>query len=185
MSTKSQEVVTNAGASIGTGEGRRFAGGSQRLFCDSGWTDGLPIVLRLRAGPEDAGGHHAGCWEVIGIVPPRNAELRVEDAAINAVMAGCRPDYMPVIIAAMEAMLETKFNLLGCRPHASVCSTRDPERPLAKELDVNSGSGCFGPGWRANATIGRQLGSSSGMWWRCSGQGDMSTTADHPSTATA
>jgi hypothetical protein len=149
-----------------------------QLFCDSGWSDGLPVVppteervLKMLEGTS------RGADEVIGIIPPRNAELRVEDAAINAVMAGCRPEYMPVIIAAMEAMLETKFNLLGMQATTHPCAPLVIlNGPLAKELDVNSGSGCFGPGWRANATIGRAI---RLILWNvgggAAGKGDMST----------
>jgi hypothetical protein len=148
------------------------------LFHKNQWTDGLPIipptedrVLKMLEGTSREPD------ELIGLVPVRQGELRVEDIAINAVMAGCLPEYMPVIIAVIEAMLELKFNLFG------VQATTHPAAPLvivngpvAKKLNINSGSGCFGPGWRANATIGRAI---RLILWNVgggiAGKGDMST----------
>lgn len=149
-----------------------------QLFCDNGWCDGLPVVpptekrvLKMLEGTSRQAG------ELLGVVAPRNAELRVEDVAINAVMAGCIPAYMPVIIAAMEAMLEPRFNLLGMQATTHpVAPLAIVNGPLTKKLDINSGTGCFGPGWRANATIGRAI---RLILWNVGGgaaaKGDMST----------
>jgi hypothetical protein len=86
------------------------------------------------------------------------APVTVEKIAINAVMAGCRPEYLPVVIAAVEAICDPAFALVG------VSGTTDAVAPLLimngpvrAALDVNSGAGVFGPGWRANATIGRAV----------------------------
>ena len=85
--------------------------------------------------------------------------MTAEHAAINAVMAGCRADYMPVVVAAVRAHLSEKGNchsttgtLSGAAQAVIDQRTRAPTR-----LDVNCRAGCFGPGWRANATIGRAL----------------------------
>jgi hypothetical protein len=149
-----------------------------KLFCDNGWCDGLPVVpptedrvLKMLEGTSREAS------EIMGVVPPREAELRVEDIAINAVMAGCLPEYMPVIITAMEAMLEPRFNLLGMQATTHPCAPLViVNGPIAKELDINSGTGCFGPGWRANATIGRAI---RLILWNVGGgiaaKGDMST----------
>jgi hypothetical protein len=115
--------------------------------------------------------------ELIGVVPPRRVELRAEDVAINAVMAGCLPEYMPVIITAMEAMLEPEFNVFGMQATTHPCAPLViVNGPIAKKLDINSGTGCFGPGWRANATIGRAI---RLILWNIGGgvaaKGDMST----------
>jgi hypothetical protein len=91
-------------------------------------------------------------------VAPRLGRATVEKVAINAVMAGCRPEYLPVVIAGVEAICDPGFALVG------VSGTTDAVAPLLilngpvrLTLDVNAGAGAFGPGWRANATIGRAV----------------------------
>jgi len=126
---------------------------------EQGWTDGLPIIP---ATPEAvsrfvaASGRQAE--DVIGIIPPRKGRATVEVIAINAVMAGCRPDYMPVLIAALAGLTDPGF------PLEFMQVTTNPmtpflliNGPIRQQLDINSGTGCLGPGWRANATIGRAL----------------------------
>ena len=92
------------------------------------------------------------------MLPPRQGEATVEKLAINAVMAGCRPEYFPVLLAAVEAVAEPPFNL------DAVQATTHPVTPLlivngpiAKEIGLNSGYNAFGQGFRANVTIGRAL----------------------------
>jgi hypothetical protein len=126
---------------------------------DQGWTDGLPIIP---ATPEAvqrfiAASGHPG-EEVIGIIPPRKGQATVEVLAVNAVMAGCRPEYMPVIIAALEGLTDKGF------PLEFMQVTTNPmtpflliNGPIRQRLDINFGTGCLGPGWRANATIGRAI----------------------------
>ena len=124
-----------------------------------GVTDGLPVVPPTRARVEAAvaaSGRDGG--ELIGLVAPRMGRATVERIAINAVMAGCRPEYMPVVLATIEAICDPAFALIG------VSGTTDAVAPLVivngpirRALDVNSGAGVFGPGWRANATIGRAV----------------------------
>jgi hypothetical protein len=90
-------------------------------------------------------------------------------------MAGCLPEYRPVILTALEAMLETRFNLCGvlCSTHVSP-SLLILNGPIVQALHVNSGHNVFGPGWRANATLGRAVqlalvnigGHSLGSWTR-------------------
>jgi hypothetical protein len=128
-------------------------------YAAQGWSDGLPIVpptpqrvaRMLAAGPWPA-------ERELGRVPPRWAAARVADVAVCAVMAGCRPAYFPVVLTALQAALDQRFNLFG------VQGTTNPVAPLiivngpiARDLDINSGVGLFGPGWPANATIGRAL----------------------------
>ncbi len=124
-----------------------------------GVTDGLPVIAptpaRVRAAV-DASGRPAD--ELIGLVAPRHGRATVEKIAINAVMAGCRPEYLPVVIAAVEAICDPAFALEG------VSGTTDAVAPLLvingpvrAALEVNTGVGVFGPGWRANATIGRAV----------------------------
>ncbi len=126
---------------------------------DRGWTDGLPVVpptderiLRMLGGTRRAPG------EVIGHVPPNLAACTVEKAAINAVMAGCRPEYFPVVLAALEAALDPVFTM-----HGLLCTTcfSGPvvvvNGPVAKRIGMNWGINALGQGNRANATIGRAL----------------------------
>jgi len=124
-----------------------------------GWTDGLPVipptrerVLRMLTGttrhPQD----------VIAIAPPDLVELTVEKIAINAVMAGCLPEYMPWVIAALEAVCNDQFNMHG------VLATTMPVGPViicngpgTRAIGMNSGINAFGQGNRANNTIGRAV----------------------------
>ncbi|HVJ59895.1 MAG TPA: hypothetical protein VM528_04975, partial [Burkholderiaceae bacterium] len=131
----------------------------QGWFFERGWSDGLPLiaptaeaVARMVAGS----GRTAG--EVIGAVPPRDGVATVEQIAVNAVMAGCRAEHMPVLVTAVEAMLEPCFNL------HSIQATTHPVAPLlivhgpiAQQIGMNAGAGTFGPGSLANATIGRAI----------------------------
>ena len=85
---------------------------AQAYFEEKGWTDGLPIVppteervLKMLAATQ------RGPQEVIGVVPPRWAPATVEKIAINAVMAGCKPEYMTLLIAVVEALTDPKLNL--------------------------------------------------------------------------
>jgi len=126
---------------------------------DQGWTDGLPI---LPATDEDVEAFIAATGraadEVIGIIPPRKGEATIEAIAVNAIMAGCRPEYMPVIIAAIEGLLDPGFPL---EPMQVSTNAMTPflliNGPVRHAIDINSGIGCLGPGWRANATIGRAI----------------------------
>ncbi len=126
---------------------------------DRGWSDGLPVVpptdvrvIRMLQGTSRKPG------EVLGLIPPNLAECTVEKAAINAVMAGCKPEYLPVVLAALEAALEPEFTL-----HGVLATTyfSGPivivNGPVAKRIGMNSGINALGQGNRANATIGRAL----------------------------
>lgn len=128
-------------------------------FYDNGLSDGLPIVPptpeRVDAMLEFSDRDRTAS---LGAFPPSFADLTVELVAVNAVMAGCQPEFLPVIITALEAMLEEKFNLLGVQATThSVAPLVIVNGPIAAELSINSGAGLFGPGWRANATIGRAI----------------------------
>ncbi len=129
------------------------------FFEEKGWTDGLPIIppteervaRMLEAVPRDS-------EEVIGFVPPRWAPATVEKIAINAVMAGCLPQYMPVILAGVEAITDPKLNLYSLQ-----ATTGGPavmlivNGPIRNQLKINGGPNALGEGWRANATIGRTI----------------------------
>jgi hypothetical protein len=128
-------------------------------FYDEGWTDGLPIVPPT---PERV--ERMLAWTdrdpalELGAMPPSQGIATVEKLAVNAVMAGCRPEYFSVVVAATEAMLDERFNLYAVQSTTHPCAPLlILNGPIARELDVNSRYNAFGPGWRANATIGRAL----------------------------
>ncbi len=126
---------------------------------ERGWTDGLPVVpptgprlLRMLAGTNRAPD------DVIGMIPPNLAPLTVEKAAINAVMAGCKPEYFPVVIAAVETALDPMFTLHGLTCSTAPCSPIIiVNGPIARSIGMNGGFNALGQGNRANATIGRAL----------------------------
>lgn len=128
-------------------------------FYERGWTDGLPIIppkeeyvmdmLEFNGLQPD---------EIIAELAPDGAPATVEKIAINAVMAGCRNEYLPVLIAAVKALADPRFNLLW------VQATTNPATPflvingpIRQKLKLNCGGGALGPGCRSNATIGRAV----------------------------
>ncbi|MFH1485415.1 MAG: hypothetical protein ABIH46_05025 [Chloroflexota bacterium] len=131
----------------------------QELAFARRWTDGLPvsppIESQVQRMVEFVG---RDPQEVVGEIPPKHGLATIEKIAINSVMAGCLPDYMPVVVAAIKAMIEPEFNLNGIQ------DTTHPATPLtivsgpiAERLEFNCKDGVFGGGSRANATIGRAI----------------------------
>jgi hypothetical protein len=129
------------------------------LFFQKGWTDGLPVVpptkekvLRFL----DAAGLEPG--ELLGAIPERNRVFIAEKVAINAVMAGCLPEYFPVLVAAVRAISRPEFGLHGVTAStAGAGILMVVNGPISKELGFNNGQNLMGPGNRANATIGRAV----------------------------
>lgn len=123
------------------------------------WSDGLPVVPPTRERVE----RMLSCTkrkpdDVIATVAPGFGAATVERIAINAVMAGCRPDYLPVLIAAMQAMTAKAFNLQGLQATTNpVAVWLVVNGPVAEQLGVNGGMNCLGQGTVANATLGRAL----------------------------
>jgi hypothetical protein len=126
---------------------------------DRGVTDGLPVVPPTRERVSraiEASGRPGD--DLVALVPPNYGRATVEKIAVNAVMAGCRPEYLPVVLAAVDAVCDEAFDL-----HGVSATTNAPaplivvNGPIRHELDINCGAGLFGSGWRANATIGRAL----------------------------
>lgn len=126
---------------------------------ERGWSDGLPVVppteIRVMAMLR---GTHREPSEVVGNVPPNLSPCTVEKVAINAVMAGCKPEYLPVVLAAVEAALVDEFCMHGLLattwfsgPVAIVSG------PVAKSIGMNWAENALGQGNRANSTIGRAL----------------------------
>ncbi|MBI2164879.1 MAG: hypothetical protein HYU29_00520 [Chloroflexi bacterium] len=129
-------------------------------FCyEQGWSDGLPVVPptpeRVEAMLSTV---QRDPHEVLGVFLPVGAEVTVEKVAINAVLAGCRPDYFPVVLTAVQCMADREGSLGG------LLTTIHGDTPLLiingpviKRLSFNGGVNTFGPGWRANATVGRAI----------------------------
>lgn len=122
------------------------------------WTDGLPVIpptpdrvkrflATVDRDPE----------EIIAVMPPRRGAASIRGIAANAVMAGCLPEYFPTVLAAVEAVNDPLFplkTLVGQRPETPFFMINGPVR---QKINLNCRMGCLGPGWRANATIGRAI----------------------------
>ena len=126
---------------------------------DTGWSDGLPVVPPTRERVREfveASGRPAG--DLVATLPPMGGRATIEKIASNAVMAGCRPEYMPVIVTAIEALMDPKVNVGGmiCSMHSSI-PLLIINGPIRQELMINAGFNVFGQGHRANATIGRAI----------------------------
>lgn len=124
-----------------------------------GWTDGLPVVVPT---PERVERFLAAATRepdaTLGPIAPRGAELTLRRLAANAVMAGCLPEYMPVLEAAVVAMQQPDFNLYGMQMTTHPCALMVVvQGPITGELGIASGAGCMGSGFRANGTIGRAV----------------------------
>ncbi|MEE1555854.1 MAG: hypothetical protein V1262_08030, partial [Alphaproteobacteria bacterium] len=129
------------------------------MFYRRGWTDGLPIVPPTMA-RVDAMLRGAGQPRntVLGEAQPLQGLVTVEKVAINAVMAGCEDSHLPFVLAAAQALLEPEFNLRGVQTtDENVAPLLMLSGPAAKAMHMNSRFGALGPGWRANAAIGRAV----------------------------
>jgi len=132
---------------------------AMELYFEKGWTDGLPVVPPTEekiVAMLDAAGLDPD--REIAQIKDRRVTVTAEKVAINAVMAGCRPEYMPVVAAAVEAIGDPRWGYHG--PGTSTGGAAVfmlVNGPIARELDINSGDNLFGPGWRANASIGRAV----------------------------
>lgn len=128
-------------------------------FLDRQWSDGLPLIPPTQERVEwMLSGTTRSRDEVLGALAPRNGKVTIEKVAINAVMAGAKPEYLPVIIAAMEGLLDPTFDDLHfATSTGSFNLVIGVSGPIAEELGVNSGLGMFSYGNRANGTIGRAV----------------------------
>ena len=126
---------------------------------DQGFSDGLPVipptperVVRMLAGTK------RDAQEVVAVMPPNMARVTVEKIAINSVLAGCKPEYLTVVIAAVEAVCTDDFNIHGVMATTMGASpVMVVSGPIRHRIDMNMGLGALGQGNRANATIGRAL----------------------------
>lgn len=128
-------------------------------YIEEGHTDGLPVIPpHAEAVKEMIKASGRSGEEVLGTVPPRYAPLTIQTVAINALMAGCLPEYMPVVVAAVEAMLDPDYNWVwpatttkGVAPLVII------NGPIRHKIGINCKGNLFGPEFRANASIGRAL----------------------------
>jgi hypothetical protein len=128
----------------------------QDEFDERGWSDGLPVIPPTadRVGAFlDAGGRSAD--DVLGVLPPERREATVASVAVNGVMAGCRPEYMPILLAIVDAICDPEFRMEdagstpGWEPLVIISG------PLAEELNFNAGTGAMRVGRRPNSSVGR------------------------------
>ncbi|MGQ0522433.1 MAG: hypothetical protein ACT4P8_02095 [Betaproteobacteria bacterium] len=129
------------------------------FFLNKQWSDGLPVVTPTEARVQ---------WmlaatrrepdEIIGRIPPATVPATVRTVAIHALMAGCKPEYLPVVLGALTLMLRDEFNLNGVQGTMhGVAPLMIVNGPYAAKIGLHGANGCFGPGFRANASIGRAI----------------------------
>jgi hypothetical protein len=129
------------------------------FFLEKAWSDGLPVVTpteeRLDAMLR---GTKRSPDELVGNIPPAMEPATVRTVAIHALMAGCRPEYLPVVLGGLKLMLREEFNLNGVQGTMhGVAPLMIVNGPYAKKIGLHGGNGCFGPGFRPNASIGRAI----------------------------
>ena len=129
------------------------------FFLEKEWSDGLPVVTPTEARVQRMLAATArDPEEVIGPIPPAQHVATVRTVAIHALMAGCKPEYLPVVLGAIRLMLEEKFNMNGVQGTMhGVAPLMIVNGPYAERIGIHGGNGCFGPGFRANASIGRAI----------------------------
>jgi len=130
-----------------------------RLFQERSWSDGLPLIPPTAERVASMLQHTPRAPdEVVATIAPAFGTATVERIAINAVMAGCYPEYLPVLLAAAEAVAAPEFNLQGIQATTGpVAVWLILNGPVARQLGVNSGGNCLGPGAWPNATLGRAI----------------------------
>ncbi len=129
-------------------------------YCyERGWTDGLPVVPPTRERVLDMlDGTAREPSEIVGLIPPNRVACSIEKIAINAVMAGCTPEFLPVVIAAVEAALIPELGLHGVVATTNaVAPVVMVSGPIVRRIGMNAKGNALGQGNRANATIGRAL----------------------------
>ena len=129
------------------------------FFLEKHWSDGFPVVTPTEARVQRMlEGAARGADELVGDIPPAMEPATVRTVAIHALMAGCKPEYLPVVIGGLEIMLREEFNLNGVQGTMhGVAPLMIVNGPYARKIGIHGGNGCFGPGFRANASIGRAI----------------------------
>lgn len=129
------------------------------FFLNKQWSDGLPVVTPTETRVQwMLQGTHRDPDEVIGRIPPAMVPATVRTVAIHGLMAGCKPEYLPVLLGAIRLILRDEFNMNGVQGTMhGVAPLMIVNGPYAANIDLHGGNGCFGPGFRANASIGRAI----------------------------
>lgn len=133
-----------------------------------GWSDGLPVIPPTEEKVQEFLEYvNSSPSEVILVEPVTGRVVTAEKAAVNAIMAGCLPEYFPVVLAALQGMSEPDFNLHGATLQTGGTAVMAiVNGPIVKKIGLNSGTALFCPGNRANSTIGRAL---HLVLWNCTG----------------
>ena len=129
------------------------------FFLEKEWTDGLPVVTPTEARVQRMlQGARRDPDELVGHIPPAGEPATVRTVAIHALMAGCKPEYLPVVLGGVKQIVRDEFNMGGvqCTMHG-VAPLMIVNGPYARRIGLHGGNGCFGPGFRANASIGRAI----------------------------
>jgi len=128
-------------------------------FFEKEWSDGFPMVTPTEERIQwMLTGTQRKPDEVVGRVPPAMETATVRSVAIHALMAGCKPEYLPVVFGGLEQILKEELNMGGvqCTMHG-VAPMMIVNGPYAQKIGLHGGNGCFGPGFRANVAIGRAI----------------------------
>ena len=129
------------------------------FFLEKEWSDGLPVVTPTEERVQwMLTGTRRDPDELIGHIPPAMEPATVRTVAIHALMAGCKPEYLPVVLGGITLILREELNMNGvqCTMHG-VAPLMIVDGPYAQKIRLHGGNGCFGPGFRANASIGRAI----------------------------
>ena len=129
------------------------------FFLEKAWSDGLPVVTPTEARvTRMLTGTTRDPDELIGNIPPMMEPATVRTVAIHALMAGCKPEYLPVVLGGLKLMLREAFNMNGVQGTMNgAAPLMIVSGPYAQKIGIQGGNGCFGPGFRANASIGRAI----------------------------
>ena len=123
-----------------------------------GWSDGMPMYVPSEEAVAKLVEIVRGDNEPLDVMPPRQIVPTMQSLAANAVMAGCKPEHFPAVVAALRACLKPEYNLHGTLATTHPCTNMVMlSGPIRNEIALNCGANCFGQGWRANAAIGRAL----------------------------
>lgn len=123
-----------------------------------GWSDGLPVIPATPGRVAEMMANAPAGWDKAARIPPAQGLATLEMIAIQAVMAGCRPDQFPIVLAAVEAITQPQFNLTTVQATThSVAPFIVVNGPRRSELDMYGGPGCLGPSSQGNACVGRAV----------------------------
>lgn len=131
---------------------------AQELFLRNGWTDGLPVVPPTPAAVESfVDAYGLPPETVLGAIPEQGREITLEKLAVNAVMAGARPEYMSLLVAAVQALTRPEFNLHSTTVSGATAPLLLVSGQIVEKININASYSVFGSGFHANATLGRTI----------------------------